>query len=222
LAWFENIPLLSFVVLRGKCRTCSKKIDWSYPLVEGVTGVLFLWWATLGVAFFRLSQAPLTYFQPLFWLLVGLMLVVIFFSDVLYMIIPDYALVVLGVATLAYRGVLVHLGVMRVEDFYLSLASGAVGFLVFLALFLGTRGRGMGFGDVKFAFIMGFLVGFPRVLIAMFVGFLTGGIYGGGLLLMGKKKFGSKVAFGPFLVVGLVTSLLWGEVLWSWYWGLIS
>ena len=72
LSWYENIPMVSYLVLGGKCRTCKKKISWTYPVVEMVTGLLFVWWGTLGFAFFQLTRSPLLYLQPLFWLFVGL------------------------------------------------------------------------------------------------------------------------------------------------------
>lgn len=219
LRWFENIPLLSFVVLRGKCRTCKKMIDRSYPMVEFGTGLLFLWWASLGFAFFRLTQSPLTFLQPGFWLLVGVALLVVFFTDLIYGIIPDVAVVVLGLSTLVYRLVLVGSGEMKVFDFGLSVLSGVVVFLVFLGLYLGTRGKGMGFGDVKFALVMGLLLGFPKAVVGVFLSFVLGGLVGVVLLATGRKKMKQKVPFGPFLVVGTVLALVWGEQMWHMYLG---
>lgn len=222
LAWYENVPLLSYVVLRGKCRTCKKKIDWSYPLVEFMTGVLFVWWLTLGFAFFRLSSFPLAYLQPIFWLVVGTMLLLIFFADLMHGIIPDLAIGVIGLLGLFYRSYLVSSSVMQVKDFLWSFGVGIVAMGFFWTLHVATKGRGMGFGDVKFSLIMGFILGFPKGLVGFFVSFVVGGVVGAMLLLVGKRKVGQTVPFGPFLVVGFVVALVWGEQLWSAYYSLLS
>lgn len=222
LTWYENIPLVSYVVLGGKCRTCKKQIDWSYPVVEFATGLLFLWWASLGVAFFRLSTFPHLYLQPAFWLVVGIILVLVFFVDWLYGIIPDFAVATLGLLTLGYRVYLVTTGVMQASDFWLSVLAGLVSGLFFLALYLGTRGKGMGFGDVKFSVVMGFLLGYPKAIVGFFVSFLIGAVVGVGVLLYKKKMRGQRVPFGPFLILGLVIALVWGEEIWRWYMGVLG
>lgn len=221
LKWFENIPLFSFLALRGQCRTCHKKIPWSYPLVEFTTGLLFLWWASLGVAFFKLTQEPLQVLQPAFWLVIGILLVIVFFTDLLHYIIPDYTVGLLTVLTLAYRFVLVTVGIMRPVDFGLAIISSLVASSLFFLLFLATKGKGIGFGDVKFAIPMGLLLGFPKVIVGFFMSFLVGGIVGIVLLILGKKKFGQMVPFGPFLIVGLIIALVWGNHIWDWYVGLL-
>lgn len=217
LLWIENIPVISYVVLGGKCRTCKKQIDVTYPLVEMLTGLLFLWWATLGLAFFKLTHAPFTIIQPVFWLLIGLILVVIFFADVLYGIIPDLAVVLMGLLSLAYRVSLWLSGQMKGVDLAYSVMAGVLGSAFFLFLYLVTKGRGMGFGDVKFALVMGFILGVPKAIVGFFLSFVTGGMYAFGLLLLGKKKFGQTVAFGPFMIIGLVLALLYGEKIWFGY-----
>lgn len=218
LHWFENIPLLSYIVLGGACRTCHKKIPWSYPLVEFVTGLLFLWWASLGFAFFQLTQAPFQVIQPLFWLVIGLLLVIVFFTDLMYGIIPDFSVFLLSLLTIIYRVALTLLGVMQPFDFFGTLASAVCACLFFLLLYLGTKGRGIGFGDVKFAIPMGLILGYPGILVGLFLSFVIGGVTGIVLLIVGKKKFGQTVAFGPFLITGLVISLLYGDLLWKLYW----
>jgi len=218
LAWYENIPVLSYVVLRGRCRTCKKKIDWSYPVVEGVTGLLFLWWASLGFAFFQLTQTPLSVVQPAFWLIIGLVLVVVFFADLIYGIIPDFTVVLLGLVTLVYRLMLMKNGALAISDFVEAVVVGLIGGSFFLLLYLVTRGKGMGFGDVKYALVMGFLLGYPKGLVGMFVSFVMGGVVGVGLLITGKRKMKARVPFGPFLVGGTLIGLVWGNQLWWMYW----
>lgn len=86
IAWFDNVPLLSYALLRGKSRCCHKPLSISHPVVETLTGVLFVWWYWFGSFFFRLTQQPLETLQPLFWLCVALLLLVVFVSDVLYLV----------------------------------------------------------------------------------------------------------------------------------------
>ena len=92
---------------------------------------------------------------------------------------------------------------------FLYSALGAIVF--FLFLYFVTRGRGIGFGDVKFSFFMGFLLGYPKIVIALYVAFLTGALVGVILILGKKKGLKSIVPFGPFLIAGTIVSLIWGD-----------
>lgn len=221
LAWYDNIPLVSYLMLRGTCRYCGVDISIHYPAVELLTGLLFLWWYMMGFAFFRLSQTPFVLVQPVFWLVVGVILVIIFVTDWMYQIIPDYATVSLGILALGYRLYLSVAGVMQWQDLVASIMTGVVMFGGFFGLWYITKGRGMGFGDVKYVLVMGWLLGWPRAVIGVFVAFVLGAVVGVVLILGGKKEMGSKIAFGPFLVLGTVAALLWGAELWAWYWGLV-
>ena len=183
LRWFELIPLVSFLVQRGGCRRCHKKLSWQYPIVELVTAVGFI------------------FFAPSYWIIFSSLLV-IFMADLKYQIIPDSMLVV---------GVIGVIGAIGVIGGNVVAGVGASAF--FLLLWLVTRGKGMGLGDVKLAFLMGLLLGFPNVIIASYLAFLTGAGVGVILILLGKKKLKEKIAFGPFLVVGSVAALIWGEQL---------
>jgi prepilin signal peptidase PulO-like enzyme (type II secretory pathway) len=106
IAWYDNIPLLSFVILGGKCRHCKMKISIQHVVVELLTGTLFLWWYLIGFTFFRLAESPLSVLQPLFWLVVGILLLIIFVTDWLYQIIPLYAnFGLMGLALIVPAGV---------------------------------------------------------------------------------------------------------------------
>lgn len=190
-------------------------------MVELLTGTLFVWWFLAGSFFFRLTQAPFTFVQPVFWLVVGLLLLSIFFTDLLYGIIPDLLVGILGVVVLLYRGVLTASGIMQFTDFWRSILGGMAVALLFLLLIAGTRGRGMGMGDVKFSLVMGIILGWPRIVVGVFAGFFFGAAAAVLLLLMKKRRFGQTVPFGPFLVIGTVVALLWGNMLWERYLTLI-
>lgn len=186
LRWFELIPLVSFLVQRGRCRRCHKKLSWQYLIVELVTAAGFI------------------FFAPSYWIIFSSLLV-IFVADLKYQIIPD-SMVVLGLLGVLLQG---HpLQIPQGVALWIS-AFGASVF--FLLLWLVTHGKGMGLGDVKLAFLMGLLLGFPNIIIASYLAFLTGAGAGVILILLGKKKLKEKIAFGPFLVMGTVVALIWGD-----------
>jgi prepilin signal peptidase PulO-like enzyme (type II secretory pathway) len=207
----DNIPLVSFLLLRGRCRACKASISWSYPVVEFLTGTLFLWWFVAGSLFFRLTQSPFVLIQPLFWLVVGILLLSIFFSDLLYGMIPNILVFLLIGMAFVYRFVLFRSGIMQAQDFLTTLYGAAGASLFFLLLILVTRGRGMGMGDVKLVFAMGIILGLTRTLVAVFFSFVSGAVVAILLLMIGKKKFGQTIPFGPFLVLGTFMALLWGQ-----------
>lgn len=221
IAWYDNIPIFSYLILRGKSRCCQKEIPILYPIVEFMTAALFVWWFWFGSFFFHLTQQPFVYIQPLFWLLVGILLLIIFVTDYISYIIPDYAVGLLLILAFVYRASLTLFGIMNVQDFYLSVIGmvATAGFFFFLWFF--TQGKGMGFGDVKFALPMGLLVGWPNILIAVFLSFIYGSIVAMYLLLSRKKKIKQTIPFGPFLVLGTISALLFGEQLLQWYLSLL-
>ncbi|MBI4066670.1 prepilin peptidase [Candidatus Gottesmanbacteria bacterium] len=202
LRWFELIPLLSFVVQGGRCRRCHRLLSWQYPLVELVTAVGFVF-LFQGQAFEARQGLAL-------WGagLVFSSLLVIFVADLKYQIIPD-SMVVAGVLGVA-MGLMRQMGPMDfMKEGRLGSALGASAF--FFLLWLITRGKGMGLGDVKLAFLMGLLLGFPKIVVASYLAFLTGAIVGVILILLGKKHLKERIAFGPFLVVGTVMAIVWGQ-----------
>ncbi len=188
LRWFELIPVLSFVLQGGRCLRCHKPLSIQYPLVELAT--------SLGFLYLYSSHSPL----PLYVLFSSFL--VIFVSDLKEQIIPDSMIVVGLFATLA-------MGI------HILPALGSFAFLYIL--WAATRGRGMGFGDVKLAFLMGLLLGFPAVVVAFYIAFLTGAFVGVILMLVGKKGWKSKIAFGPFLVLGTAVAYLWGHDILTWW-----
>lgn len=221
IAWYDNVPLLSYLILRGKCRYCREPILPLHPMVEVLTGVLFVWWYWGGFIFFKLTQTPLSVLQPLFWLAVGLLLIYLFIIDLNYMILPDrpvYAL--FGVAVL-YRITLVVSGIMRVNDLYLAILAALVSFLFFFLLWLFTKGKGMGFGDVKLVVPLALLLGAQKMVVCLFLAFILGAIVGIILIAFGKGKLKTAIPFGPFLIVSTAVSLLFGDTLFSWYYALI-
>lgn len=203
LAWYDLVPILSFLLLKGKCRYCHNPLSLYYPVVELITGLLFA-----GVVFFlgRPTTNVITIVTVIYYLFIMSSLIVVFFADLKYGIIPDKIIFPMAFFSLSYL-FLIHNSLFTI---HMLAAVGAFAFFFFL--FFITRGKGMGFGDVKFSFLMGLFLGFPSIVIAFYIAFLTGAIYGC-ILIVWKRKilFGTSVPFGPFLVFGTLTVFFFGE-----------
>ena len=212
LSWPDLIPVLSFFILRGKCRYCGKKISWQYPLVELATGILFVLILNYEVGI--MNYALLSFgsiLNSLFLILTSCFLIIIFVYDLKHYIIPD---------KIVYPAIFISFlyNLLYSKSHILNSIYSAVGAsLFFLIIFLLSRGKWLGFGDVKLAFLIGLFLGFPNILVALFSAFFLGAIIGIGLILTGKKNLKSEVPFGPFLVTGTFLALFWGEELINWY-----
>ena len=214
LAWYDLIPVFSFLALKGKCRYCRKKISIQYPLVELATGILF-------VLVYDVLMSDIPQMSDILTFVVIPFLVVIFVYDLKHYLIPDKIIYPAIGVTLIYD---LCLGFTKspliLGDFVNPLISafGAAGF--FLLIVLVSRGRWMGVGDIKLAFLMGLLLGGPNILVALFFAFFSGAIIGIGLVSVKKKSLKSEVPFGPFLVAGTLVAMFYGQNLINWYLGL--
>jgi len=190
-------------------------------LIEALTGVLFVWWFLVGFNFFKLVGSPWNFIQPVFWLAVGMVMLAIFMTDLLYMVIPLSLNLLLFSLALFYRVGLTGFGIMRGGDFLRALLSGVGLCLIFVILQGLTRAvkkvDGFGFGDIYLAPSLGLLLGWPKILPGVFISFILGSMVGVMLIIFGKKKFGQYLPFGPFLILGTVVALVWGGAIWSWY-----
>jgi len=212
LNWLDLIPLLSFLLLKGKCRYCRQKISWQYPLVELATGILFLF------PLIYLGGRPIIFQELFFYWVIFSFAIVIFIYDLKHYIIPDKVIYLAIVIALIFN--FQFLILRELSTFKFSLLSALGASLFFLTIVLVSRGEWMGVGDVKLAFLMGLLLGFPNILVALFFAFLIGAIIGIGLVISGKKTFKSEIPFGPFLVTGTFIALFWGERIVKWCLGL--
>ena len=233
LRWYDLIPLASFFILRGRCRYCAKSISWQYPLVEITTGSMFLlvfWNLEFGhwdfIGNWKLEIGNL--FTACYMLYVICSLIVIFVYDLCHYIIPDKVLFPAVIVTLAYRTfdalarfnpptplLMGGVGGLSYLTPYILSAFAAATF--FLALVLITRGRGMGLGDVKLAFLMGLVLGWPSILLALLLAFASGALVGLTLIFFKKKTLKSQIPFGPFLVAATVFTLFLGDKIINWY-----
>jgi leader peptidase (prepilin peptidase)/N-methyltransferase len=201
--WFDNVPLFSFILLSAKCRDCGEKISWQYPVVELATGVVF---ALIGNYFFDIldfSSLALT----MYYLVVFSILMIIFVYDFKYMEIPMLVL---------WLGTGVSLAFFLFADWQnfqsaasileLRTISGIIGGLVaggfFYALAAYSKETWMGYGDAYLGLLVGLVVGWPNILVALMLSFTIGALVSVGLIAVSKKTMKSQVPFAPFLITG--------------------
>jgi leader peptidase (prepilin peptidase)/N-methyltransferase len=222
LAWYDLIPVFSFILLKGKCRYCHKKLSWQYPIVEIITGISFILITNhqipitkqFSIFNFQFSNIWLFGNWSLFvsWLLfLGIVscLIVIFFSDLKYNLISDYIQVAFFIFSVFYHLTINFHLFLSVSISFLIYAF-VVAFPIWLIFFI-SRERTMGFGDVFLAFNIGFLLGWQAGFLALYFAFVIGAVIGLFLIILKKSGFKSKIPFGPFLVLGTVIMLFWGE-----------
>jgi len=200
IAWHDNLPILSFVSLRGRCRACAMRISWRYPIVEALTAALF-------VLAYRIFGPTVDFLAALVLLAA---LVAITAIDLQHQIIPD-VITLPGIVA----GFLANLASGRVS-WLDSLIGIGVGGGLFLIIILASGG-GMGGGDMKLGAMLGAFLGWSVVLVAVFVAVLLGGALAIPLLVTGKRGRKDPIPFGPFLALGGVVGLFWGERLAQWY-----
>ncbi len=201
---WDNVPIISWIFLRGRCRSCGGRISWRYPLVELLNAVLWT------VFLLRLGARP----QVLPYLVLASAMVVIVFIDLDHYIIPDTVTLPGIVLGLALTPLLPH----RFLDGVIGAAAGGLFFYLtaVVSAFI-LKQEGMGMGDVKMAAMMGAFLGWRMLLVAVFLALLGGS--GSGLLLiaLGRRRRRDPIPFGPFLAAGTIIAALWGERLLDWY-----
>ena len=205
LRWYDLIPILSFLIQKGKCRYCKKKISWQYFIIEVTTACLFL----LIYYFFVLSSSE-QILNLIFYLIIICFLLIIFAYDLRHYIIPDKIVFPAIIIGLIYR----LNSISEIGNYILSAFIPAV---FFLSLIIISKGKWMGLGDVKLAFLMGLILGWPGILIALLIAFFSGAIIGICLILFGEKGFKSQIPFGPFLSGATILVMLFGSKLFHWF-----
>lgn len=216
LAWYDLIPLLSFLMLKGKCRYCKEKISWQYPLSELATGALFA--LTINYLGFDFALFDFEFFKTLYFLTVASFFVIIFIFDLKHCIIPDslmLPLIIIG--CLWFFACNNIFSIYSLDQAWNYIYSAFAASYLFLLVFLYSGGRGMGFADVKLAFFMGLFLGWPKILLALFLANLFGAIIGVALIANKKRRMSSEIPFGPFLIVGTYAALFFGDSLINWY-----
>lgn len=216
LAWYELIPIVSFLWQWGKCTKCQQKISWQYPLVEIVTGCLFvLIYQTKIITqqILPVSYVDVVYISGLFIFTVWLL--IIFLYDFKYYLILDKITVPAMVLALVWQ-LLLDFSFGRLLNILLA---GLVGGGFFLLQFLVSQGKWIGGGDIRLGVLMGLLLGWPQVLVALLLAYVIGAGVAIVMVLLKKKRWGEHIPFGTFLTIGTFIALLWGDIIIKWYLG---
>jgi len=204
---FDNIPLLSYILLKGRCRICKSKIAIQYPIVEFFTGLIYLIiYLTYGLSI-----------QTLIYIILSSALIIIAFIDLNEQIVPD---------EISLPGIVIGFIVSFFVP-YISFINSGLGVIVGggIILIIGLAGsvifkkEAMGGGDVKLAAMIGAFLGWKFIIVSLFLGFFLGALAGILLIVMKIKSREDAVPFGPFIVLGSFITLLWGEKIISWYLG---
>lgn len=203
IKWYDLIPLVSYICLGGKCRHCGSKISKQYPLVEAINGCGYVWiFAINGLSWLSILYS-----------LVFSILIVISVIDWRYYEIPPALNLAIGV-----------LGAVRAIYDYKNLLDYLIGFCVIsgflLILFLLTKGRGIGGGDIKLMAAAGLFLGWKNIILAFVIGTVLGAVIHVTLMkVKGKERV---LAFGPYLSAGIFIAMLYGNSIISWYLSLMN
>ena len=206
LSWYENIPVVSWVMLRGRCRTCSERISVMYPLVEMITAALFI------AGYFIYGWTPLLAVRLAF----ACAMLVLFVIDLQHQLLPNVITVpgiVIGFALSllfppGWRASLIGL-----------IAGGGVLFAIAEAWYRLRGIEGLGMGDVKMLAMIGAFLGWKLMLVTLMLASFAGSIIGIGMIAMGRGGMKSLLPFGTFLAVGALVAAVAGDVIVDWYVG---
>lgn len=215
IATRDLIPILSYILLKGKCRYCQSSIPIRSTLVEAATSLIFI-----GLCLrYGLDEMNT---QLIISLIYASIFIIIFFIDLEHELILNkvvYPSILLGlVISLIWPNLFSDtwndLG--RIQP----LIGGAAGFCIMLLLYFVFQG-GFGEGDIKLAAFMGIITGFPLIIIALLLSVMSGGIIAMILMVTGIRKRKDVIPFGPFMASSAMVTIIWGEAIWSWYINLI-
>ena len=205
IRWYQNIPIFSYLMLGGKCGSCRVGISWRYPIVEALTGALFV----LVFFYFQFSSATLVY-----WVFVAA-LIVITFIDLDHQIIPD--VISLPGIVIGFLCSFAIPWLSWTDSLLGILLGGGSLWLVAVLYELLTKKEGMGGGDIKLLAMLGAFLGWKAILPIIFISSLIGSLVGIPLMLVKKADSKLAIPFGPFLALGALIYLFWGRQLVAWY-----
>ena len=209
IRFYDNIPILSYLLLKGRCRNCDKPISFRYPLVELISGAF----ALCTFLKFGPTLEALVYFAFI------TVLVVITFIDIDHQIIPD--LITIPGIPVCFLASFALPSITYKESLLGLLAGGGSLLLVGWVYYLIKKAEGMGGGDVKLMAMIGIIIGWKGILFTIFVSSLVGALVGITIMLSTKKGMKIAVPFGPFLSIGAITYIFFGPGLIFWYFNLL-
>ncbi len=204
---YDNIPVISYFLLKGRCRNCGERISWQYPAVELLTGVL----TAATVCKFGVS------FSSLYYLLLVYYLIVVSFIDLKTMEVPvrlSYGALLSGLLLSFF----VPQHSFKEAVFGASFGAGVILFII-ETYYVFTGKEGMGYGDANIMAVVGAFLGWKKVLLTLFLASLVGAAVGITLILLRRGEREKPIPFGPFIAAGALLSLYFGDRLINWYLG---
>ncbi|MBT4120785.1 MAG: prepilin peptidase [Candidatus Magasanikbacteria bacterium] len=211
LTWYENIPILSFIFLRGRARKCGKRISRQYPIVELVMGVLFLF------VFYFHARGELVFTPEIVrdWFIV-FNLSFIFLYDFKYQEILDFSTIPSIIILVLFSPAI---GWHSWQSIGLAMLIGG-GF--FLAQYILSRGKWIGGGDIRLGFLMGVILGWPNIVLGLFLAYIIGAVISLIMVSVKRQDFKGETPFGTYLVLGTFVAMFWGERIVGWYLSLLN
>lgn len=214
LAWYDNVPILSYMLLKGKCRYCKKPISAQYLLTEVISAILFA-----GLWLHFLPTNAQQWFLLVLWCLLSVFLISAFITDWLELVLPDQYMIPAIVISLIIALVGSYIpGVgMAWNSFGIRIIQAMVFVLIYCVLFFGSRGKFIGDGDIRFAAVFGLALVLPQLLVGIFAAYVIGAVVGVASIAAKFKTRKDVIAFGPFLIAGLYFGLFFGAHIANWY-----
>jgi len=210
LKWFDNIPLLSYLLLRGRCRYCKEEISLQYPLVEAINGIIYV---LLYIFFYQVKL------DFVFLALISSTLLAILVIDLKEQLIPDVLVVIVLISSIIHKALLHFL-----EGIPYPLTDSLLGLIIagglFLLIVFVSRG-GMGGGDVTLIGALGFVLGVRNIFLVIFLSFILGSLISVFLLATKLKSRKDPIPFGPFIVMSFFITLFSGDFILNWYLNLL-
>lgn len=233
LRWYELVPVVSFLLQGGKCRSCKHRLSFQYPVVEIMSGLLFAFvpWKIFNLSAIAGVSPPAAILLSVVWVLAFFILLTIALIDLRFKIIPDglnAGLVLLGLAALLTHYYLYGFGLINGtvrgsflgryamifwigDSLWMNVLAGVLfGVLFFGGLYVLTRGNGIGLGDVKLGTALGLIFGWPDIVLVSMLAFIIGAVISAGLILSRKKTIKDVLPFAPFVAAAAVLVFFWG------------
>lgn len=207
LAWFDLVPIFSWLSLGGKCRYCHKSISWQYPLVE----LLFMAFLVISYMFwpYNINSSP-SGLLFIVWIVILVSMAVLFIYDLIWQELPTKLIYTLVFLTVIFK-ILELLAVGKTNIIYSALIGAVLIGGFFWLIYQFSKGNWIGGGDVRYGFIMGGLLGWQKGLLALMLSSYLGTLVIVFLVLFGKFHRRMKLPYGPFLITATYISLLWGQ-----------
>ncbi len=216
LGGWDLIPVLSYLSLSGKCRYCNKKISWHYPVIEVLTAVSFTLYALFSDFIDHTELFSFSFFVSLFaGFVIITLLVFLLLYDAHHQILPNGILLLLGVVGALASWFIFNQTLVNI------LLGAVIGFGFFGLMYLVSKGKWIGFGDVKFGIALGLTLSSPLIFFCLFAAYIIGAVYAGFVLARKEKGMKDKIAFGPFLSLAAILALIVGPNIIHWYIGLL-